>query len=167
MAVPQVESTRQARFVPQLNGTQIMEAQCPVDPLPKITILDRYIPTKILPSPAISTPVIQAKGQALANVTAGRNNGQPAGTVERFDGTTDWGESAIRKPGGLGAAMSGTLVSGKAEGRTRPDQITFYRNVGNQGLQFSAVGQIVYRKALASGAAREIPTEWFLQDIRD
>lgn len=59
------------------------------------------------------------------------------------------------------------LISGRARGRTRPDEITFYRNVGNQGLQFSAIGQIVYRKALASGEAREIPTEWFLQDIRD
>ncbi len=59
------------------------------------------------------------------------------------------------------------LLAGRAEGRTRDDQITFYRNVGNQGLQFSAVGQIVYRKALQAGGAREIPTEWFLQDIRD
>jgi len=59
------------------------------------------------------------------------------------------------------------LISGRAEGRTSDDQITFYRNVGNQGLQFSAVGQIVYRKALAAGGAREIPTGWFLQDIRD
>ena len=59
------------------------------------------------------------------------------------------------------------LVNGQATGRTRPDQITFYRNVGNQGLQFSAIGQIVYRKALASKEAREIPTDWFLQDIRD
>jgi len=59
------------------------------------------------------------------------------------------------------------LVAGEAEGRTRDDQITFYRNVGNQGLQFSAVGQIVYRKALASGEGRSIPTEWFLQNIRD
>lgn len=59
------------------------------------------------------------------------------------------------------------LIAGLAEGRTRDHQITFYRNVGNQGLQFSAVGQVVYRKALAAGGAREIPTEWFLQDIRD
>lgn len=59
------------------------------------------------------------------------------------------------------------LVSGKAEGRTRRDQITFYRNVGNQGLQFSAVGGWVYEQAKAQGVGRQIPTEWFLQDIRD
>ena len=59
------------------------------------------------------------------------------------------------------------LVTGKCEGRTSRDQITFYRNVGNQGLQFSSVGGLVYEKIMASGMGRDIPTEWLLQDIRD
>jgi alanine dehydrogenase len=59
------------------------------------------------------------------------------------------------------------LVTGKCGGRTSRDQITFYRNVGNQGLQFSSVGGLVYEKIVASGLGREIPTEWLLQDIRD
>ncbi|MCZ6666998.1 MAG: ornithine cyclodeaminase family protein, partial [Gammaproteobacteria bacterium] len=59
------------------------------------------------------------------------------------------------------------LVSGKAQGRTHRDQITFYRNVGNQGLQFSSVGGLVYEQALSWGLGREIPTEWFLEDIRN
>jgi alanine dehydrogenase len=59
------------------------------------------------------------------------------------------------------------LVSGKAPGRTNKDQVTFYRNVGNQGLQFSAVGQVVYRKCKSQKLGKEIPTDWFLQDIRD
>ncbi|MGY9005512.1 MAG: ornithine cyclodeaminase family protein [Alphaproteobacteria bacterium] len=59
------------------------------------------------------------------------------------------------------------LVSGKVKGRTSPDDVTFYRNVGNQGLQFSSVGQVVYRLAKAQGLGQEIPTDWFLQDIRD
>jgi ornithine cyclodeaminase/alanine dehydrogenase-like protein (mu-crystallin family) len=59
------------------------------------------------------------------------------------------------------------LVTGKCKGRTNRDQITFYRNVGNQGLQFSAVGGWVYEEAVRSGKGRSIPTEWFLQDIRD
>ena len=59
------------------------------------------------------------------------------------------------------------LVTGKASGRTSDDQITFYHNLGNQGLQFSAVGGLVYRKAKAAGLGREIPTEWFVQDIRN
>jgi alanine dehydrogenase len=59
------------------------------------------------------------------------------------------------------------LVTGKCKGRTRPDQVTFYRNVGNQGLQFSSVGGFVYQQAVKQKKGREIPTEWFLQDIRD
>jgi alanine dehydrogenase len=59
------------------------------------------------------------------------------------------------------------LVSGKAQGRTKPEQITFYRNVGNQGLQFSSVAQVVYKKVRELGLGQEIPTDWFLQDIRD
>ena len=59
------------------------------------------------------------------------------------------------------------LISGKAEGRTGDDQVTFYRNVGNQGLQFSAVGGLIYRLATERGLGHEIPTDLFLQDIRD
>ena len=59
------------------------------------------------------------------------------------------------------------LVTGKCKGRTSRDQVTFYRNVGNQGLQFSCVGGWVYELAKQRGRGRQIPTEWFLQDIRD
>lgn len=59
------------------------------------------------------------------------------------------------------------LITGKAKGRTSRDQITFYRNVGNQGLQFSSVGGLVYEKCREQNVGREIPTAWFLQNIRD
>jgi ornithine cyclodeaminase/alanine dehydrogenase-like protein (mu-crystallin family) len=59
------------------------------------------------------------------------------------------------------------LVTGVCKGRTSRDQVTFYRNVGNQGLQFSSVGGWVFTQALKVGKGRVIPTEWFLQDIRD
>ena len=59
------------------------------------------------------------------------------------------------------------LVTGKCAGRTSRDQITFYRNVGNQGLQFSSVGGWVYELAKKQSIGKTIPTEWFLQDIRD
>ena len=60
-----------------------------------------------------------------------------------------------------------SLIGGAVSGRTNDDQITFYHNIGNQGTQFSSVGGLVYRKAIAAGLGREIPTEWFLQDIRN
>jgi alanine dehydrogenase len=59
------------------------------------------------------------------------------------------------------------LISGMVAGRTAEDQIAFYHNMGNQGLQFSAGGSIVYEKAKQQSLGRELPTEWFLQDIRD
>jgi alanine dehydrogenase len=61
----------------------------------------------------------------------------------------------------------GDLVTGRTEGRTSDEQITFYHNIGNQGLQFSSVGGLVYEKAKAARVGRQVPTEWFLQDIRD
>jgi alanine dehydrogenase len=59
------------------------------------------------------------------------------------------------------------LVTGKCKGRSSRDQVTFYRNVGNQGLQFSSVGGYVYAEAVKRGKGRAISTDWFLQDIRD
>jgi hypothetical protein len=59
------------------------------------------------------------------------------------------------------------VISGKVPGRTRSDQITQYRPVGNWGLQFSSVGAVVYRHAKEQGLGRKLPTEWFLQDIKN
>jgi alanine dehydrogenase len=59
------------------------------------------------------------------------------------------------------------LIFGRAPGRTRDDQITYYHNMGNQGLQFAAVGGLIYRKAIEEKEGRSMPTEWFVQNIRD
>jgi alanine dehydrogenase len=39
--------------------------------------------------------------------------------------------------------------------------------VGAIGAQFEGVAAAVYHKARQQGLGTEIPTEWFLQDIRD
>lgn len=59
------------------------------------------------------------------------------------------------------------VISGKARGRESRDQITQYHTFGNWGVQFPAVGAQVYRKAREMGLGHELPTEWFLQDIRN
>ena len=41
----------------------------------------------------------------------------------------------------------------------------FCNNIG-MGLQFAAVGALVYEKARQWGVGRELPTEWFTEDIR-
>ncbi len=59
------------------------------------------------------------------------------------------------------------LAGGTSPARTSAEQITLYLNNGNQGLQFAAVGAAVYNQAKSLGLGRQLPTEWFLQDIRD
>jgi ornithine cyclodeaminase/alanine dehydrogenase-like protein (mu-crystallin family) len=59
------------------------------------------------------------------------------------------------------------LITGKVKGRTSPDQITYSERGNLQGVQFYSVAGKVYELAKRAGLGREIPTEWFLQDIRD
>jgi ornithine cyclodeaminase/alanine dehydrogenase-like protein (mu-crystallin family) len=59
------------------------------------------------------------------------------------------------------------IIMGKAQGRTTPDQITYSERGNLQGVQFFAVAGKIYELAKRAGLGREIPTEWFLQDIRD
>jgi ornithine cyclodeaminase/alanine dehydrogenase-like protein (mu-crystallin family) len=59
------------------------------------------------------------------------------------------------------------VVHDKAKGRTSADQITYSERGNLQGAQFFAVAGKVYELAKQAGLGRTIPTEWFLQDIRD
>src|SRR5258708_11748978 len=59
------------------------------------------------------------------------------------------------------------ILSGRHPGRTSRDQVTWSERGNLQGAQFYAVAAKVYESAKARGLGREIPTEWFLQDIRD
>jgi alanine dehydrogenase len=59
------------------------------------------------------------------------------------------------------------LYYGRVNGRVNDRQITFYHNFGNQGLAFASLGGYVLKKAQSMGLGREIPTSWFLQDIRN
>ncbi len=57
------------------------------------------------------------------------------------------------------------LVAGTVPGRGAPEEITCFLNNIGRGYQFAAVGGALYRKAKAAGAGRELPTEWFTQDV--
>lgn len=61
----------------------------------------------------------------------------------------------------------GELLSGRKKGRTSPREITYSERGNIQGAQFFAVAGRVYELAKARGLGREIPTDWFLQAIRD
>ena len=62
------------------------------------------------------------------------------------------------------------LINGTAEGRKNDDEVSASTGIGSggtSGLSFVVVGQLVYQKARESGLGTELPTEMFLQDIRN
>ena len=59
------------------------------------------------------------------------------------------------------------LILGRARGRLSEQQVTFFDNNEGNGLQFATCGALAYKRALEKGLGRELPSEWFLQDLRD
>lgn len=57
------------------------------------------------------------------------------------------------------------LIAGQARGRDKAEHITCFLNNIGMGYQFAAAGAAVYKKAKAQGRGRELPTEWFTQDV--
>ena len=57
------------------------------------------------------------------------------------------------------------ILVGRVKGRTGRDQITLFNNNTGAGVQFAAVGAAVLRRAREMGLGKEIPTEWFLEDV--
>jgi alanine dehydrogenase len=61
----------------------------------------------------------------------------------------------------------GDVVERRVRGRTSRDQITYSERGNIQGAQFFAVAAAAYEAARREGLGRDLPTDWFLQDIRD
>ena len=59
------------------------------------------------------------------------------------------------------------VLEGRAAGRTAREQVTYSERGNIQGAQFYAVAAVVFEAARREGLGRELPTEWFLQDIRN
>lgn len=57
------------------------------------------------------------------------------------------------------------LVLGRVAGRTSPTEVTAFLNNAGLGYQFAVLGSIIYRKARARGIGRDLPTEWFTEDV--
>ena len=58
------------------------------------------------------------------------------------------------------------LIAGKTPGRTDDKQVTFFLNNVGTGVQFAAMGYCAYKGAKEQGLGRDIPGEWFMQDIK-
>jgi ornithine cyclodeaminase/alanine dehydrogenase-like protein (mu-crystallin family) len=59
----------------------------------------------------------------------------------------------------------GDIIAGKKRGRESRKQITISKAGGGQ--RFVTVGAAIYHRVKEVGLGREIPTAWFLQNIRD
>jgi alanine dehydrogenase len=57
------------------------------------------------------------------------------------------------------------LIAGTAEGRTGDAEITCFLNNIGLGYQFAAAGALLYRKAKERGMGRDLPTDWFTEDV--
>jgi ornithine cyclodeaminase/alanine dehydrogenase-like protein (mu-crystallin family) len=59
----------------------------------------------------------------------------------------------------------GELLAGSAPGRTSEREITCFANNVGSGLQFAAAGAYVLGKAREKGVGRELPDDWFSEDV--
>ena len=57
------------------------------------------------------------------------------------------------------------LLSERAPGRERADEITCFANNVGLGLQVAAAGALVLHKAREGGVGRELPDDWFTEDV--
>ncbi len=57
------------------------------------------------------------------------------------------------------------LVNGQHPGRTQNESISCFCNNVGLGLQFAAVGSEVLARAREARVGREVPTDWFLEDV--
>ncbi|MBI4444257.1 MAG: ornithine cyclodeaminase family protein [Acidobacteria bacterium] len=78
-----------------------------------------------------------------------------SGGAKAKGGVIDWGEQA----------ELAQLLLGKARGRANPEQITCFVNNIGLSLQFAACGAVVYEQAREQGVGRELPGEWFTEDV--
>ena len=64
----------------------------------------------------------------------------------------------------------GKIIIGESPGRSSPDQITLFGGSGTGpssglGIQFAAVGHIIYQRACEQSLGHELPSDWFLEDV--
>jgi alanine dehydrogenase len=65
----------------------------------------------------------------------------------------------------LGALLSGKLSVKQTQRDSVQKGIVYYKNNSGLAIQFAAAGGILYRKALAEGSNKVIPTEWLGSDL--
>jgi ornithine cyclodeaminase/alanine dehydrogenase-like protein (mu-crystallin family) len=110
----------------------------------------------------VGLPAWRVDDESVRYAARGRADSRPAESPEGGDGERGHGKRMGDK-----TIFLEDLLNGRVKGRTTPEQITFSERGNIQGAQFFAVAGAVYEAARAQGVGRVLPTEWFLQDIRD
>jgi ornithine cyclodeaminase/alanine dehydrogenase-like protein (mu-crystallin family) len=77
------------------------------------------------------------------------------GAAKAKGGVIDWGEQKD----------IGELLLGQAPKRTNPKQVTCFVNNIGLSLQFAACGAAVLERARQQKIGRELPGEWFTEDV--
>jgi ornithine cyclodeaminase/alanine dehydrogenase-like protein (mu-crystallin family) len=72
---------------------------------------------------------------------------------------------APKQPFWLGAPELKDVVAGKVSGRQSTNEISCFNNNIGLGIQFAALGKVIFDDAKARGLGREIPTDWFLETV--
>lgn len=103
--------------------------------------------------------VLHAREAAPAHVVVGRQH------HEIPELTHGWERPGYQDLDWAGAPLLCDLVTNRCRGRQRYDEITCFNNNIGIGLQFAAVGAQMIQRARQLGVGRELPTEWFLQDV--
>ena len=62
--------------------------------------------------------------------------------------------------------LANIMASGEMADRA-DDEVSLFLPIGTQGVQFSAVGGLALRRCEEAGRGRQLPSEWFLEDIRN
>lgn len=78
-------------------------------------------------------------------------------------GGTSWTEVDPSTHEGL--TLLADVVAGRGRRRSRPDEITVFLNNMGLGVQFAGVGAAVLDGARRKGLGRDLPSEWFTQDV--
>jgi len=111
--------------------------------------------------------VIHTRKWAPDNYITGFND-EKVEAHDPIDLLTEGGKAssiASKQPFWLGAPELKDVVAGKVPGRQTPAEITCFNNNIGLGIQFAALGKVIFDDAKAKGLGREVPTDWFLETV--
>ncbi len=111
--------------------------------------------------------VIHARNFAPENYIAGFGDEKIAAhdPVDFIRGTKKSAGETAEAPFWTKAPELKEVISGRAPGRKSPSEATCFINNIGLGIQFAAVGSAIYAEARTKGVGKEIPTDWFLENV--